>query len=150
MLVSGVNDGEDTVTEVATFLGRLRPKPAYVAIPTRPPAEPWAHAPDEGTVNRAYEIVSERVDHVEHLIGYEGNAFASTGDVEEDLLSITAVHPMREDAIRQLLERRDADWAVVHRLVAKEQLAEVKEGDQRFYLRRFHKRAKVHGKERRG
>lgn len=34
----------------------------------------------------------------EDLIGYEGNAFAFTGDVEEDLLSITAVHPMREDA----------------------------------------------------
>jgi wyosine [tRNA(Phe)-imidazoG37] synthetase (radical SAM superfamily) len=39
------------------------------------------------------------------LIGYEGSAFAFTGDVREDLLSITAVHPMREEAVRELLRK---------------------------------------------
>jgi len=37
-------------------------------------------------------------------MGYEGNAFASTGNVEEDLLSITAVHPMREEGVKKLLK----------------------------------------------
>lgn len=141
MLVNGVNDGEDAMNEVAAFLARLKPDRAYVAIPTRPPADPWAQAPDEEAVNRAYQIIGEQVDYVEYLIGYEGNAFASTGDVEEDLLSITAVHPMREQAIRGLLERRDADWTVVERLLAEDQLVEAEHGGHRYYLRRLNRRA---------
>ncbi len=140
MLVNGINDGEVALNEVAAFMARLKPERAYVAIPTRPPAEPWAHGPDEGTVNRAYQIIGERVDHVEVLIGYEGNAFASTGDVEEDLLSITAVHPMREDAIREFLARSDADWAVIRRLVADDRLVAAEYAGHRFYLRRLNRR----------
>jgi len=139
MLVNGVNDGEDTMNEVAAFLARMNPDRAYVAIPIRPPAEPWAHAPDEAKVNRAYQIIGERVDHAEYLIGYEGDAFASTGDVEEDLLSITAVHPMREQAIRELLEGRDAEWAVVERLVAEDQLVEAAHEGHRYYVRRLNR-----------
>ncbi|MFW6083003.1 MAG: radical SAM protein [Chloroflexota bacterium] len=137
MLVAGVNDGEDVVREVAQFLARLKPDCAYVAIPTRPPAEPWAHAPDEEAINRAYQIISQRVDHAEYLIGYEGTAFASTGDVKDDLLSITSVHPMREDAVRDFLARADADWTVIQGLLREERLVEVEHGGHRFYLRKL-------------
>lgn len=137
MLVTGVNDGEDSVQEVADFLNRLEPDRAYVAIPTRPPAEPWAHAPDEETINRAYQMISQQVDHAEYLVGYEGTAFASTGDAEDDLLSITSVHPMREDAVRDFLARAAADWAVVQNLLREERLVEVKYGGHRFYLRKL-------------
>jgi len=139
MLIDGINDGQDALIEVADFLARLKPDRAYLSIPTRPPAEPWGHGPDEETVNRAYQILSERVDHVEYLIGYEGNAFASTGDVEEDLLSITSVHPMREDAVRAFLERANGDWDAVRRLMSEEQLVEVEHGGHRFYLRKLNK-----------
>ena len=44
-----------------------------------------------------------------YLIGYEGNAFAFAGNVEEDLLSISAVHPMREKAVSEFLARAGAD-----------------------------------------
>jgi wyosine [tRNA(Phe)-imidazoG37] synthetase (radical SAM superfamily) len=137
MLIDGINDGEDAIAEVSDFLARLKPDRAYLAIPTRPPAEPWAQAPDEETINRAYQIVSERVDHVEYLIGYEGNAFAFTGDIEEDLLSITSVHPMREDAVREFLARAEGDWDAVQCLVAEDQLVEVRHGGHRFYLRKL-------------
>ncbi len=39
MLVSGVNDGVEQLGELAAFLRRLQPAAAYLAIPTRPPAE---------------------------------------------------------------------------------------------------------------
>ena len=93
--------------------------------------------PNEGSVNRAYQILGQDVAQVEYLIGYEGTAFASTGDVEEDLLSITAVHPMREDAVRRFLDQAGAAWAVVRRLVAQERLVEAEYDGYRFYLRRF-------------
>ena len=137
MLVAGANDGPEQVEALGDYLARLRPSCAYLAIPTRPPAEEWVHAPGEAVVNRAYQILRQRVEAVETLIGYEGDAFAFTGNVVEDLLSITAVHPMRREAVSDLLGRAGADWLVVRELVARGDLAELDYEGHQFYLRRF-------------
>jgi len=135
MLVEGVNDSDDYVREVADFLARLRPSTAYLSIPTRPPAEEWVRPPSEEVINRAYQILSKRVDQVEYLIGYEGNAFAFAGDVEQDLLSITAVHPMREEAVREFLAWARADWSIVRALINQGQLIEMEYEGIKFYMR---------------
>ena len=137
MLVAGVNDGEEHLRAVAEFLAQLQPHRAYLSVPTRPPAEPWARPPGEQAVNRAYHILRKEVEQVEYLIGYEGNAFAFTGDVEQDLLSITSVHPMREDAVSAFLARAGANWATVRQLLAQDRLVEAQYDGHRFYLRRF-------------
>lgn len=137
MLVKGVNDGEELLEETAGFLARLKPARAYIAIPTRPPAEKWVHPPEEGLINKAYHIFSQRIGAVECLIGYEGNAFAFTGNVEDDLLSITAVHPMREEAVRELLTRANAGWDVVEKLISDGKMVRVEYEGNRFYLRRI-------------
>ena len=137
MLVEGVNDGDDHVREVADFLARLKPAKAYLSVPTRPPAEEWVRPPDEEAINRAYQTLSKQVDQVEYLIGYEGNAFAFTGSVEEDLLSITAVHPMREEAVSEFLEKAGADWPVVRKLIAQGQLIEMEYDGLKFYMRKL-------------
>jgi len=137
MLVEGVNGSDEHLGEVADFLARLRPARAYLSIPTRPPAEEWVRPPSEQAINRAYQIFTERVDHVEYLIGYEGNAFAFTGNVEEDLLSITAVHPMREEALSEFLMRAGADWPVVQGLIAQGQLIEMEYEGRKFYMRKL-------------
>jgi wyosine [tRNA(Phe)-imidazoG37] synthetase (radical SAM superfamily) len=140
MLVEGVNDSDAHLKEVADFLARLRPAVAYLSIPTRPPAEEWVRPPSEEFINRAYQILSKRADQVEYLIGYEGNAFAFTGNAREDLLSITAVHPMREEAVSEFLARARADWPVVHRLIEEDQLVETEYGGKGFYMRKLHGR----------
>jgi wyosine [tRNA(Phe)-imidazoG37] synthetase (radical SAM superfamily) len=137
MLLAGINDGEKHLRAVASHLADLKPARTYLSISTRPPAEAWVQVPDEQTLNRAYQILSEKVRPVEYLIGYEGNAFAFTGDVEGDLLSITAVHPMRQDALRQFLARAGVTWPVVERLVAERELVEVEHDSHTFYLRRL-------------
>jgi wyosine [tRNA(Phe)-imidazoG37] synthetase (radical SAM superfamily) len=132
MLVAGVNDTPSEIEEVASFVARLRPATAYLAIPTRPPAERWVRPPDEETLNYAYQIFRENVTHVEYLIGYEGNAFAYTGNVAADLLAITAMHPMRKDAVDIFLTRAGADWTVVDALIAQEELVATDMGGERF------------------
>mgnify|MGYP000527563334 CR=1 FL=1 len=89
------------------------------------------------TASWAVHILYERIDQVEYLIGYEGNDFAFTGNVEEDLLSITAVHPMREEAVSDLLARAGGDWSVIHRLIDRGQLIETKYKGRKFYMRRL-------------
>ncbi|MFO7948988.1 MAG: radical SAM protein [Candidatus Fermentibacteraceae bacterium] len=137
MLVRGANDDPESLGQVAAFLQRLSPDIAYLAIPTRPPAEPDAGPPDEETINRAFQALSDRLDHVEYLIGYEGNAFASTGDVEDDLLSITSVHPMRDDAVEEFLRKADSDWSAVESLIERGLLVETELEGRSFYLRKL-------------
>lgn len=145
MLVHGVNDRGESLKRIADVLERIAPDVAYLAVPTRPPAEDWVQAPSEERINRAYQIISERVAHVEYLIGHEGNTFAYTGDVEDDLLSITAVHPMREDAVDAFLRRADAAWVVVERLLREDQLVRAEYGEHAFYLRRLNQHGAKNG-----
>jgi wyosine [tRNA(Phe)-imidazoG37] synthetase (radical SAM superfamily) len=137
MLVSGVNDAEGELSAASEFLAEVRPDIAYIAIPTRPPAEPWVKSPAEGAVARAYALLSERLPRVELLIGYEGNAFSATGDAVQDLLSITAVHPMREEAVQKLLARDRAGWEVVQELTRAGKLVELEYRGHRFYMRKL-------------
>ncbi|NPA74672.1 MAG: radical SAM protein, partial [Euryarchaeota archaeon] len=87
MLIDGV-DYEVEIKKLAEFLGELKPEVAYIGVPTRPPAEKWVRPADEYTVSMAYEEFS-RITRVEYLTGFEGTEFSSTGDFEEDLMSIT-------------------------------------------------------------
>jgi wyosine [tRNA(Phe)-imidazoG37] synthetase (radical SAM superfamily) len=137
MLVKGVNDHAECVQGVADFLSQLQPWAAYLSVPTRPPSEKWVRAPAEAVLNRAYHLVAQKVKWVEYLIGYEGNAFAYTGDIEKDILSITAVHPMRADAVDAVLERAAATWTVIERLVEQGDLKKTTYNGHHFYLRRF-------------
>ena len=131
----GVNVNK--VRYLCTFFGGLLSglAGAYLSVPTRPPAEERAQSPGEYVVARAYQVFSERLERVEVLTGYEGNAFAFTGNVEEDMLSITAVHPMREGAVRRLIERDGRDWEVVEDLLQQGRLVEARYGTHRYFLR---------------
>ena len=137
MLVSGLNDSDSAASMLAEFLVELAPDQAYLSIPTRPPSERTIQAPDEDTLNRVFQIISRQVKKLELLTGYEGNAFASTGDVAEDLLAITAVHPMREEAVSELLAKTGTHWRLVERLVADGQLKRTEYQDRIFYVRRI-------------
>lgn len=136
MLIKGVNDDLDSIKKIADFLAVLKPAEAYVAIPTRPPAERVMPSSEE-TINAAYQSFAEKLNKVEYLIGYEGNAFACTGNVQEDLLSITAVHPMREEAVTELLNRIDSGWETVQELIDKGIMVQLEYQGKRFYARKL-------------
>jgi len=141
MLIQGINDDSEEIGKIADFLAELKPDKAYLAIPTRPPAEKTITAASEQVINMAYQVFSKRLSSVEYLIGYEGNAFAFTGNVEDDLLSITSVHPMREEAVVELLRKADAGWEVVDRLIKDGGLMELEYQGRKFYMRKLPQRA---------
>lgn len=135
MLLAGVNDAEGQMRATASFVARLSPERAYLAVPTRPPAEPWVRPAPPGSVARAYEVFRALGGRVELLVGYEGNAFAATGDPGQDLLSITAVHPMREEAVSRFLSRAGASRDVVEGLVRHGGLVRVDYGGHVYLVR---------------
>jgi wyosine [tRNA(Phe)-imidazoG37] synthetase (radical SAM superfamily) len=137
MLIRHVNDDAQHIDKIAEFLAEVNPTTAYLSIPTRPPVLNWAESPTEAALNEAYQIFKQYLDPVEYLIGYEGNAFGFTGNFEKDLLGITAVHPLRADAVDELLERDCADWDVVRKLIANHQLIDTEYNGNIFYVRKF-------------
>jgi len=139
MLIDSVNYG-DELERVANFLGGLvKLDKAYIAILTRPPTEKWVKPAKEEVINEAFQVFSKKLggNRVEYLIGYEGNAFTSTGNVKEDLLSITAVHPMREEAVTEFLKKAGADWRVVEELLQQGRLVEIEYEGKKYYMRKL-------------
>jgi len=136
MLIDGIDYG-DEIGKIADYLRELNPDVAYIAIPTRPPTEKWAKPPEESLIAKAYHIFSQKLKRVEYLIGYEGNEFAATGNFEEDILSITAVHPMREDAVKELLRKDNASYELLENLIKEGRLKIAEFGGKRYYIRRF-------------
>jgi len=137
MLLAGLNDGEESVAATARFLEALQPSTAYLAIPTRPTTESWAEPASAASVIRAHQVFADRLPRVELLTGSEGDAFGMTGDLEADLIGITAVHPMRRGAIHVLLARTGADWSVVEGLLRRGMMTEIEYQGEKFYVRCF-------------
>jgi len=139
MLLDDIDYGNE-FEGIATFLATLKKlNRAYIAVPTRPPAETWVKPAKEQAVNVAFEVFSEAlgVDRVECLIGYEGNAFALTGEVEEDLLSMMAVHPMREEAVKAFLMKANVGWQIIEKLLAADKLVGLGYEGNRYYMRKL-------------
>lgn len=137
MLVAGLNDDEASIRRTAAFVSALDPLRAYVAIPTRPPAEPWVLAPAEDVASRAadifrtYDVLTSSL--VEEIDESEA-PFAVAGDPAQGLLGIVAVHPMTESAARDYLARSGADWSVAQTLLDSGRMVRVRHA-RRTYLR---------------
>ena len=135
MLVRGVNDSPTEALRIADFLSRVSPKTTYISVPTRPPTESWVRPPSPEALNSFYQVFRERGLNAEFLVSFEGTNFSTTGNAREDILSITSVHPLREDALRELLRKAGADWSVVDELIRDGNLVVVVYGGWRYFLR---------------
>ena len=135
MLVKGLNDSEESLTNTADFIGKLNPNKAYILIPTRPPAEKFVEAPDEENLNMAFQLINSSMNNVELLTDSSDVDFTYSSDVEKELLSILAVHPMRKDAVEIFLNKAKTDWTLINTLVNKNILMEVEYSGSKFLIR---------------
>lgn len=137
MFIKNINDSQDEISKIAGFLMDINPNITYIAIPTRPPAEKWVKPPCEYNINMAYQMFTEKLDKVEYLLGYEGNDFAFTSNAEDDLLSITSVHPMREDAMNEFLLKSNTGASLIKKLIAEGKIVETEYNGNKFYTRKL-------------
>jgi wyosine [tRNA(Phe)-imidazoG37] synthetase (radical SAM superfamily) len=137
MLIQDVNNNVEELEKIANFIISLKNVKSYISIPTRPPAEKWVKSADEHAVNKAYQVFEEKSIDTEYLIGYEGNTFAFAGNIEENLLSITSVHPMRKDAVNEFLKKANRNWAIIDKLITENKLVETEYKENRFYMRKI-------------
>lgn len=136
MLVKDLNDDPIELERIAQFLAsHIAPRKAYISVPTRPPADKRVRIPEAEKVAAAYTLFVEQGIDTETLTGYEGNAFIVTDDPAEEILNITAVHPMRSDAVKEVLLRKGADEKIVDRLVEEGKIRKVQYEGWTYYVR---------------
>ncbi len=143
MLVKGYNDDKQSIMMTATCLEKVSPNTAFIGIPTRPTAFQGVLPADEEAINYAYQEFQQHVQHVELILGYEGNAFATTGNAEEDILSITAVHPMRREAVEELLSKAGKDWSLVEQMEKEEKIRTMEYNGHTFVMRKLRRNLEV-------
>lgn len=138
MLVEGMNDSEEELLIIAKLIKKINPGKAYLSVPIRPPAEKSVKPPDPEKLNRAWQIFTAENIQTELLTGFEGSDTGFTGNIYEDILNITAVHPLREDTLLKLLEKNNADYQIVESLINQKLIRPAFYKGKKFYLREYH------------
>jgi wyosine [tRNA(Phe)-imidazoG37] synthetase (radical SAM superfamily) len=101
MLLAGVNDTSEALTELAALIRHIRPDEVHVVIPDRPPAEPWVAPPDDEGLMRAIAVLGP-IAHVVHP-NCNGVGVSDYATPNEAILGIVTRHPMSEDQLTHLL-----------------------------------------------
>ncbi|SEU15075.1 Wyosine [tRNA(Phe)-imidazoG37] synthetase, radical SAM superfamily [Draconibacterium orientale] len=138
MLINSYNDSSEQVEQTASFISKINPDTAYLSIPTRPPAMSDARPATEKTLAMAWQIFSNAGITTELLTGFEGTDTGITGNAFEDILNITAVHPLREDTMKALLIKENTDMAVVESLESLKLIKKTKYKGMNYYVRNYH------------
>jgi wyosine [tRNA(Phe)-imidazoG37] synthetase (radical SAM superfamily) len=134
MHVRGANEDRETLEETATFIRKLNADKSHITVPIRPPAEEGVKRPEDEKLALAYAVFTDKLGEVSMITGKELGRFGSTGKLEQDLLSTCSVHPMREDSVRELVERRNGSLDKVDEMVRRGSLKVVEYGGTRFYI----------------
>lgn len=135
MLISGLNDDQAAIQPLCDFLLELQPEKSYLSFPIRPPVEHGVTAPSAEALLKIMQILSPKIPFIELLIETEIGNFISTGNVREDILSITAVHPLREEVLREMLNQAGERWHIVESLLEMNDLCCVYYRNERFFIR---------------
>jgi wyosine [tRNA(Phe)-imidazoG37] synthetase (radical SAM superfamily) len=138
MLIDGINDTVNNITNVSELIKRINPGKAYLAIPTRPPSEESVNPPDSEKLNMAWQIFNNNHINTEFLTGFEGSDTGFTGNIYDDILNITAVHPLRQDSLINLLRNDNADFSVVKSLIKQRLIRSTIYNGNKYYLREYH------------
>jgi len=138
MIIDNVNDSEQDFLILAELIKKINPEKSYLSVPIRPPAEKWVKPPDIEKLNRAWQIFDSMNIKTELLTGFEGSETGFTGNIYEDILNITAVHPLREDSLKKLLEKDKADYMVVESLLSQRLIRSTVYNGKRFFIREYH------------
>lgn len=137
MIVRDLNDTAENFSKLADIIRMMDPSTAYLSVPTRPPAEKTIKPPDNEKLNIAWQTFSARSIRTELLTGFEGTETGCTGNIYDDILNISAVHPIREDTMEELLGKDKADKKVIESLIRQRLISETIYRGKKFYIREY-------------
>jgi wyosine [tRNA(Phe)-imidazoG37] synthetase (radical SAM superfamily) len=138
MIVQDYNDSLQHLEQLASFIAGLNPFKAFLSVPMRPPSVKNTEPVSEAKLTEALKIFRNAGITTEILADFEGTDIGFTGNIYEDIFNITAVHPLREDSLLELLEREKADIKIIDSLIREGLIRKINFKGQKFYIRKYH------------
>jgi wyosine [tRNA(Phe)-imidazoG37] synthetase (radical SAM superfamily) len=142
MLIENFNTDSEEIEEIARFLKKINISKAYIAIPTRPPAEPYAKPASHDKIVETHEIFSRHlgIERVELLNMPEPPQFIIWGDPVKWLLSTLSVHPMRYDYVIKTLQKITGDpEKIINDLISRKEIMKIIYRDTVYLVRSYRK-----------
>lgn len=112
MLLAGLNDSEEALTDLARALESGRPDEVHLLLPDRPPSLEWVRPTDEEGVMRATAILGARLKVVHPQHGRFDRA--SYRSLAEAIVAVVTRHPMREAELARMLAGNGEDPSALH------------------------------------
>lgn len=137
MIIKGINDGEEDADELLNYLKKVNAEINYLMVPLRPPAEGRVKISEEETIVKIYNRLQNELKKVELLMHPEPDDFSTAGNLENEILKITSVHPMREESLKKLISKNGKKWNIIQKLIDKGNLKEVSYDNQKYFTRIF-------------
>jgi wyosine [tRNA(Phe)-imidazoG37] synthetase (radical SAM superfamily) len=134
MLVRHGNDSVEEIHDIGCFLERLKRDVSYFTVPTRPPSEAYAVRPDDKTLEVLSDLVRRSLPDSKMLCVPESGDFITLGSVEEDLRGILAVHPMRAEAVENLVMRTGRGMESIEHMIHEGVIQKVMHEGKGFYV----------------
>ncbi len=133
--------GQTCIEEISNQVALIQPHKAYLLVPTRPPAESDVRRASTESLRKAAAMIrGVSGTDVECITGDETEeGFFFTEDIADDIMSIASVHPIREDIIQSILEKRSANRSVLSELIDQGRLMEYTYEGKKFYKRNIFK-----------
>ena len=103
MLVRGLNDTEEALSELADAFHRIEPDEVHINLPTRPPVETWVQPPDAEGLMRATALLGG----IAHVVQPKEGVIDLSGceSLVEAVVDIISRHPMRESELEETLSQ---------------------------------------------
>ena len=123
MLVKGLNDSKESLTEIRNAVEKIAPDRLYIVTPIRPPAESWVEPPSPENIIMAQKILGEAETVTQHEKGVFGlteyrNAFQA-------IIETSSRHPLR---VEQALEIESAfgEHGVVETMIHDKRMVKIR------------------------
>ncbi|NPA63010.1 MAG: radical SAM protein [Methanococci archaeon] len=133
---------EEAIEKTAEFLKEVNPDKCYINTPIRPPSEEIT-PPKKEILLKVIEVFTEIIGKgkVIPLKTFEGSEFIiSTTNVEEEILAITSVHPIREKVIKELLTKQNITYETIEKMVKEGKLIKLNHCGEVFYMKNIKSR----------
>jgi wyosine [tRNA(Phe)-imidazoG37] synthetase (radical SAM superfamily) len=111
MMVKDLNDSLEHLDMIIDFIKKLKPNKAFIAVPTRPPAETWVQPASPNKLIYIYEKLNRFMPNRIELLNYkeEGEFGIRSEDPLDEFVNIVSVHPMRMNDVYKFFEKRGLD-----------------------------------------
>ncbi|MFC1561578.1 hypothetical protein ACFL4Q_01110 [candidate division KSB1 bacterium] len=131
MLVRGINDTHESLTELKQAVAGIAPDRVYIMTPIRPPAESWVKPPPVEHLTYAYNLLNAAAVLNNPEIG--AIELSEGADFMKAVLNICRRHPLRLDQARKIAQRYGGD-SVLHELIESSQLNIVQYGKHKYVV----------------